>query len=252
VLKDIESVAAPIIRKLANPHYELTPDNAGRLYMFVASMFARVPSWREYVNDAAAEIAKRIQQQSAKEKEKFHGWCAEFERKTGRSLPVGYEELRQLVLKGDYTIEQQSNAFSLGAMFKSAFTVANELKSYGYEVMYAPEGKVFLTSDSPVFTVQPDRTGQANIGMGFGWLGVEVYFPLNKRACLRLRRGAEPSAIGISENILQQVNNVVMATASRHLYSSEGYRRIARLFDERGCKIRPGKQSFMTTPPSLR
>lgn len=116
-------------------------------------------------------------------------------------------------------------------------------------VMYAPEGKVFLTSDSPVFTVQPDSAGQANIGMGFGWLGVEVYFPLNKRACLRLRRAVEPGAIGISEKTLQQVNNVVMATAARYLYSSEGYRRIARLFDERGCRIQPGKQSFMTTPP---
>lgn len=132
VLKDIESVVAPIIRKLANPQYELTPEHAGRLYVFVASMFARVPSWREYVNDAAAEMAKRIQQQNAKEKEKFHEWCAEFERSTGRTLPVGYEELRQLVLKGDYTREQRSDAFNLGAMFKSAFTVANELKNYGY------------------------------------------------------------------------------------------------------------------------
>jgi Protein of unknown function (DUF4238) len=248
VLMDIESVVAPIVRKLANPQYELTDENAGKLYMFVASMFARVPSWRKYMNEAVGEMAKRVQQRSAEERDKFHRWCTDFEKKTGRSLPVKYEELRHFVIKGDYTIEQASDAYNLGLMFKSVLTVAKELKNYGFEVMYAPVGKVFLTSDAPVFTVQPDGAGQASIGMGFGWPGVEVYLPLNKRACLRLRRGATARAIQIRANAVEQLNNVVMGTASQYLYSSEGYRRVARLFNERGCKIQPGKQSFMTVP----
>src|SRR5713226_1981225 len=44
VLKEVESRVAPIIRKLANPRYVLTPENAGHLIMFVAFMFVRVPS----------------------------------------------------------------------------------------------------------------------------------------------------------------------------------------------------------------
>ena len=64
--------------------------------------------------------------------------------------------MRQFLLKGDFEIVQKSIAFNLGSMFDSAFNVVGELKHYGYEVLYAPKGKLFLTSDSPVFTLQPD------------------------------------------------------------------------------------------------
>jgi hypothetical protein len=125
--------------QLANPQYELTEENAAKLYMFVASLFARVPSWRSYTNAAVADMAKRIQQKGAQEREKFHRWCADFEQKTGRQLPVTYEELRQYVIKGDYTIEQASDAYSLGMMFKSAVTVAKELATFACEILHASE-----------------------------------------------------------------------------------------------------------------
>jgi hypothetical protein len=41
---------------------------------------------------------------------------------------------------------------------------------------------------------------------------------------------------------------VTMATAVQYLYSSERHRRIARLFDERGCKVQIGKNAFMPHP----
>ena len=70
-------------------------------------------------------------------------------------------------------------------MVESAVSVARQLANdYGHEVLYAPKGAFFLTSDSPVFTLQPEANRQAVIGMGFGWPRVQVYFPLNKRACL--------------------------------------------------------------------
>jgi hypothetical protein len=107
-----------------------------------------------------------------------------------------------------------------------------------------------MTSDSPVFTLQPDGKGQANVGMGFGWPGVEVYFPLNKRTCLRMKRGLQPKGTFIVEGHLDQINRLIMATATKHLYSCERYKRIERLFNERGCKVRPGKESFLSTPPN--
>ena len=76
----------------------------------------------------------------------------------------------------------------------------------------------------------------------------QVYFPLNKRACLRLRRGVAPAAFEISEFDLGHINRATMINASHCLYSAEGYRRISRLFDQWGCKIEPGKNAFMPTP----
>lgn len=109
-------------------------------------------------------------------------------------------------------------------------------------------GRFFVTSDSHVSTLQPEPGRQAAIGVGFGWPGVLVHFPLNKRVCLRLKRRVEPAAIEISEYDLVQINRITMVNASQHLYSSEGYRKISRLFDQWGRKIEPGKNAFMPTP----
>lgn len=58
VLGMYESLAAPVVSKLATPQYVLTAENAAHLIMFVALMFARVPSWRENLDNAAAELAR--------------------------------------------------------------------------------------------------------------------------------------------------------------------------------------------------
>jgi hypothetical protein len=118
----------------------------------------------------------------------------------------------------------------------------------GYQAYYAPQGKFFVTSDSPVFTIQPDGMGEATVGMGVGWDNVEVYCPLNKKTCFRLKRAIKAMGRIIEEGRVDQINRITMATATKYLYSSEGHRRIARLFDERGCKVQVGKNAFMPHP----
>ncbi len=93
------------------------------MLVFVAFMFARVPTWREHLDRAAAELLKRDQQQTASNKETFYEICADFEKTTGKSLGMEYEEMRQFLLKGDFEIVQKSIAFNLGSMFDSAFNV---------------------------------------------------------------------------------------------------------------------------------
>ena len=247
-LQQVESRAAPIIRRLANPQFEIKPAELGDLYLFVAFMFVRVPSWREHLDTLFTETVKREQIRTASDKESFHKRCLEIEEMSGK--PLGdYERLRQYILKGEYRIIQESRAFNLASMFDSGITVARLLQSFSYEILYAPKESSFLTSDSPVFTVMPDGKGTASIGMGFGWRDVQVHFPLNKRACLRLRRGVHPSAVWLHPRSMSTINKVIMATATRYAYSSQGLRRIGRLFDLYGCKVRPGETSFVTRPP---
>jgi hypothetical protein len=196
------------------------------------------------------ETVRQNQLARARDKERFHQSCKDMERDTGKSLGMDTEELRQFILSGEYEIEQTSHAYSLGTMFTSGLAVMDELQKFGFEVLYAPKGQFFVTSHSPVFTIKPEGNGQATVGMGFGWPGVEVFFPLNKRACLRMRKGLQPKKIFISEEKLEMVNNLIMATATQFLYSNENYKRLARLFDERGCKVRAGRDAFMIEPPN--
>ncbi len=242
-LQVIESRSAPIIPKLANPQYVLTPENLEALLVFVASMFVRVPSWREFLDKKVADIIQTRYQRYASDKDKFYALCADYEKAMGKLMEVSHEELRQYVLAGNYEMVQKSVSYNLGAMFRTASIVLNGLMTFGHQILYAPEGMTFLTSDSPVFTLLPDGQGEATIGVGFGWRGVEVFFPLNKRACLRLKERLKPGARKIEPDYTNKINRLVMATATRYVYSSEGHRRIGRLFDQHGCRIRPGKES---------
>jgi hypothetical protein len=248
-LRKMESLAGPVISKLASPLYQMTRERATYLYVFVAFMFVRVPSWREYLDRTFVDTARKIQLARARDKERFHQSCRDMEQDTGKSLGMDIEEFRQFILSGEYEIEQTSKAYSLGTMFTSGLAVMDEFQKFGFEVLYAPEGKFFVTSDSPVYTIKPEGNGQATVGMGFAWPGVEVFFPLNKRACLRMRKGLRPRKILISEGKLEMLNGLIMATATQFLYSNESYRRLSRLFDERGCKVRAGRDAFLIEPP---
>src|ERR1039458_5567188 len=63
-------------------------------------------------------------------------------------------------------------------------------------------------------------------------------------------RNSELESVRVKGKIIEAgrvdlINKVTMAAAAQYLYSSQGLRRIARLFDERGCKIRAGKNAFV-------
>ena len=110
----------------------------------------------------------------------------------------------------------------------------------------------FMTCDNPVVTVGPDADGKAFVGIGFGWKNVEIIFPLNKRACLRLCRTARQKTIELSERKVHQTNDLMMHVADQYLFGPQGYRRISRLFGERGSKVKYGENAFMPTPQAPR
>jgi hypothetical protein len=247
-LSRIESFAAPIVRKLVTPQYVLTPENAADLLLFVAFMFARVPAWRENLDKIAAQTTKRLHVSFARNKEAFYRICSRVAKEKGVEFS-DFEGLRELVLGDDYELIQMSSSFNLGAMMTSGVDVAKTIAQFGYQALYAPAGKSFFTSDAPVFTVGPDKNGIQQLGMGFDWPQVSVVFPLNKRACLYLERGIEPQARLVDAHQVDEINRLTMMTATNCLYSSERSRRTSRLFDERGCIVRAGKNSFMTNGP---
>jgi hypothetical protein len=53
--------------------------------------------------------------------------------------------------------------------------------------------------------------------MGFGHDNVEVYLPLNKRTCFRLKKGITPMGRLIEEGRVDEINRMTMATAVRYL-----------------------------------
>jgi hypothetical protein len=241
-LEQIESRAAPIVRKLANIEYDLTPENVADIVLFVAFMFVRTPVWREHLNRLAVRMRRDHDLALAGDKERFYKQCAEVDALKSMT-EVQYEELRQLLLRDDLDLQQKSVGFNLSMMFKSGFEISNWLSEY------APPEIKFVTSDCPVFTLGPDVDGDPALGMGFGWKDVAVYFPLNKRACLVLKRGIRPTAIKTNRDRTESINRLSMMNATKYVYASQGLQRTRRLFDQDGCKVKIGENAFMADPP---
>jgi Protein of unknown function (DUF4238) len=247
-LARLESVAAPIIRKMTTGQFVPTPVNIADLLLFVAFMFARVPVWRENLDKVAAQTAKKLHKGFASDKEAFHKICMKIATEKGMA-EFDWESMRQDILSDSYELVQTSESFNLSAMFTSANSLARLLSHFQYQLWLAPEGRTFYTSDAPVFTLGPDASGVQSLGMGFDWPEVAAFFPVNKRACLYLKRGIWCGAMPASPERVDRVNRLVMMTASTFLYSSERFRRTSRLFNEYGCVMRAGENAYMTTEP---
>lgn len=248
MLSKIESIVAPTFRRLANPQFEMGQREIEELYSFVALTFVRVPSFRDYMNRAFEKWLKHRMQRKAADAAAFVAQCKEMEAKTGKTLG-DHEKLRLAILKGNYELEQKSAGFNLAQVFTSGMGISDMLlNEYKHDLWYAPAGLYYMTCDNPVVTIHPDSDGTAFVGMGFGWRKVEVIFPLNKRVCLRLRRGAREQKLEVSERKVDQINQLMMHVADQFLYASTGYRRTARLFDQWGSKVKYGENAFV---PSL-
>jgi hypothetical protein len=248
----IESLAAPVLTKIGNPQYELRPDGMAALLQFVAAMFARVPNFREFLDRFSARLKKSFHSAQARNKEKFHSMCANYEKDLGKPLGIDVEAFRQDILNGRFDFDDIPKDFSLQSLFSVASIVQRQLKSFNFELLYAQKGQLFVASDAPVYTLHQEEGKQAVLGMGFAWRRSEVYFPLNKRCCLRLKRGIQNKARFIPDGHVQEINRLTMMCAGQFLYAPEQMRRTARLFDEYGCKVKPGMNAFMPDPPQKR
>jgi hypothetical protein len=246
----IESVVAPTFRRIANPQFTMSSREVEELFSFVALTFVRVPSFRDYTNRICEEWLKTTMQRNAVDPAKFAAECKEMEIKSGKSLG-DLEQLRSAILKGDWDITQKSSAFNLESVLRSGKRISDILlNEYRHDIWYASNGSHFLTCDNPVVTIGPDSNGTAFVGMGFGRKDVEVIFPLNKRACLNLKRRGAESKIEVPKKIVEQTNRLMMHVADQYVFGGVGHKRTARLFDQYGSKLRYGVNAFVPKYPT--
>ena len=248
LLSKVESIVAPTIRKLANPQFKMNDQQRGELYAFVALMFVRVPAYREFIDKTMSEMMKRFAVSQAKDSEKFYGAVKEMEAETGKPL-ADVEKLRAIAMSGDYEVTQASVGFNLLMIFQTSLKICEVFETqYRHDIIYAPPGTFFPTSDNPIATLEPDTEGRASMGGGITRPGNQVIFPLNKRACLILRRNGKEESLEAAPGWAAQIRDAIMASAQKHLYAVEGKRRIARIFTERGCQTKYGVNSLLPDP----
>lgn len=244
-LSKVESVVAPIIRKLGSPQFKMTESQVGELYLFVAVTYVRVPALREYLDTIFGVVMKEQSKKMARNKEEFYRAFKEADDEIGNSIG-DYEKVREFLLSDRYTVVQGSAGFNIGQALKLGLTFAEVFyNEYRHDIYYAPAGTYFVTCDNPVVTLEPDFQGGAIGGVGIRRPWTEVVFPLNKRACLFLRRNGKSRSLTATSRQVDGINNMIMTAAQKYMYAPIGHRRLARIFTERGCKLRYGGNALL-------
>ncbi len=252
LLQRTETIVSPTIRKLANPQFVMNETQRSELYTFVAIMYVRVPAYREFIDRQAALLMKRFGQDRARDREAFYADLKEAEAKLGKPLGVDPEKMREFLLSDNYTVTQRSAGYNLLLTFRSCLTISGVLETeYHHDIYYAPSNLHFVTGDNPIVTIEPDTDGRAFVGAGFGRIRTQVLFPLNKRACLILRRHGRGEKLEASPFRVQRINEMVMRASQKYLYAPEGTRRTARIFNQHAGSIRYGENAFIHPLPPM-
>jgi Protein of unknown function (DUF4238) len=239
-----ESIVAPAISKSRNPLFRLTDNDAANIRAFIALSFTRVPHFIDFVKESQIKLAKSLAAKSARQDEKFDETVSEINKRFGTHIDP--DEARNVFLKGDYELSHKNNDFALASMMRVTQQIMRILvEEFEHDLLYAPEGCSFITTDSPVITLINQRDGSAFFGSGFAHQQTEVFYPLNKRAAMHLRRGATRQKLYVSSSRVDQINLALMGWGQRFMYASSDNRRLGRLFSQYAGAIKFGQTALL-------
>lgn len=241
-LSELEGPTADLLGRIRDNSYSFSEDDKGILSLFIAFMFSRVPAGRELINKLATQIMRKVSIERAKDPEAFEREFLETAKDTDTEITP--EQVRQYILSGEYNLEQKSASFTISQIPRMAMELAPILESKDWIILRSNQ-ELFVTSDNPVISLQPDGPQHAVMGMGFGLPGVEIFFPLTAHACLKMVARSRISTDYVKPAGVRQINRLVMTCAKRFLYAAERSTKIDALFQKVGGSISYGENAFV-------
>lgn len=181
---EIEASVAKIYRKILRKK-PLNNEERSRFATFLALTLTRVPNYRENMIDKpTAQLMKRMQIIMASHKQHFETHIKKFEKDTGEKISVPIEQLREYILKGDYDVKVGNPDYSLSFMFSSAKEVAPIFHRMRWAFLETTDDEYFLTSDNPLYYLDPSYKPGSFYGVGLMNKNLEVTFPLSRNLAL--------------------------------------------------------------------
>lgn len=216
---DIESNAAPVIRKLLAEDATLSEDEHIHLMSFAAHIFCRVPRYREWMERFASDLARNMVKMSVLHSGRLERQYAEWEAQ-GKEPAAPMEEFRNFILDDDaYTLDPHPNLALVG-MVHSAVGVLEHLLEMKWVFIRPREASYFITSDNPYTMIRPGQPMGAPVGLAMN--DIEVTFPLGSGLCMVGRWDGLEGFHYVNHNVVTMLNYRTLGHT--HKYAYAGYR----------------------------
>lgn len=232
-LAGVEENTARIIRNLTDP---LGEEDRGWLALFVGTMFTRTPLGREILDTRVGPAADRFIVEAAQDPHKFRKLISDLRPPEDMEW-VDVEEFRRAILDGRLDVLCQTIEHSLDSVVYVGAVCGEELLKMDWQLVFAHEEELFLTSDSPVAPVVWTSYDTAQFRTGFGAPGADIYFPLTSKVCLHMRKGIAPGTHIIRDRGVRYINKLTMRCAHKRIYAAERSDTLQTAFEKNGCQF---------------
>ena len=227
ILSIIEGHAAPIFEKVKN-HQSLDEEERVWFAAFLALTMTRVPNFRKNIEEATVQIVKKQNMIVASDRAWLKSKIEDLERETGKKIEVSVEDLQRFILSGQYDIKLDPQ-FSLRAI-SIAVDIIPLFYKMSWSFLEATKDYKFVTSDNPIFYIDPTHNPKSFYGIGLANRNIELTFPVSKDLMFLGTWSKEIEGYKILNNkFVKELNRRTISSALRFVFSSQYSKELNRL-----------------------
>lgn len=224
IFGQFEGDAAAIIKKI-HKERKITPEEKGKLALFIAFLYTRVPSFKSKTEEMHTEMRKQMARKMIKmtPKESLKKFFKEKEDKD-----FSDKEIDDLVdfatnpkrseIKFNYP-----NEYWIKIMLKMGMDIAPAFFGMNWLFLFTKQPYAFITSDNPVLLIPPDDFDRF-WGVGLLTPKAKKIIPLRSDMCLMMGDLDEKPVIKFADtnkDFFKETNKLLMLRSKKFCFSSE-------------------------------
>lgn len=218
ILSRVETVVAPIIKRIRKGQCNLTDQERAQLAFHMALGVTRVPGWRGSIQERAGALAQQVMLLAAERPDYFTRIVREANAATQPMTEEEIEDLRQWALDpSNYTIEGTPE-LSLKLMLRVANRSAAVVYDMPWMFLTPPDGRQFVSGDNPIHWIDP--TAPPAIARGLAHENAVLTFPLGPEVCLVGAWRDVPVSKVAPEEIIDNINLRPIRYADRCIFAA--------------------------------
>ena len=216
---EIETQAGRVIKKLSENNLKLNHDEMNILIIFMSYLRARIPAFRDSVNDPVSLERKLHLRILAQHEELFKKEMGEISEELDESERFTYSEFKEYITKN---IDKLDLRMSQNDSIKTILFSAEELQSIfskmKWNFLIAPNDCCYITSDRPVFPFM--NNWKMPYPLGFAYKDIEVYFPVTPKICMMGTYRDLTISYNASEDKVNVINARILNNFYKYVYSN--------------------------------